>query len=95
MNSLRHSTAKALLTAKRGFKEERGKALSRNTDQSAWIEEFRKHEGISSLSRNDLIHMIRKIEVVDSKRIVVHFRFMDEFEAPAGAVGSCMEGDAV
>ena len=65
----------------RGFEEERKKALDNKTDQHQWIEEFKSHKGIGTLSRKDVVHMIERINVVSSKCIEVHFRFIEEYDA--------------
>ena len=56
------------------------KVLDGETDQHVWIEEFKKHKGISDLSRHDVVSLIDRIEVIDDKHIDVRFRFAEEYE---------------
>ena len=65
----------------RGFEEERKNVLDNKTDQYLWIEEFKRHRGIETLSRKDVVHMIERIDIVSSKCIEVHFRFIEEYDA--------------
>ena len=64
----------------RNYEEELQKILDNRTDLHMWIDEFKKHKGISELSRSDVIHMIERIEVSDAKHIEVRFRFIEEYD---------------
>lgn len=64
----------------RAFESERQRVMDNQTDQHFWIEEFRKHKGITKLSRYDAVHLLDRVEVADSKHINVRFRFIDEYE---------------
>jgi len=64
----------------RAFINEKQMILDKRTDQHQWIEEFISHKGLTELSRNDVVHLIDKIEVVDSHHINVKLRFADEYE---------------
>ena len=59
---------------------ERQMILDKRTDQHQWIEEFISHKGLTKLSRNDVVHLIDRIEVVDAHHINVKLRFADEYE---------------
>ena len=62
-----------------GLRIKRQDALDDKTEQHIWIEDFKKYQGIQKLSRNDVIHMIERIEVSDAKRIEVKFRFIEDY----------------
>lgn len=77
------------------YEEERQKVIDNRTEQHSWIEDFKMRKGISRLSRNDVIHMIDRIEVADAKHITVHFRFIEEYEALAKSVEEMVEKEAI
>lgn len=62
------------------FINERQMILDKRTDQHQWIEEFISHKGLTKLSRNDVVHLIDRIEVADAHHINVKLRFADEYE---------------
>ena len=64
----------------RAFEGERQKAMDDQTDQFFWIEEFKKHKGITKLTRYDVVHLVDRVEVMDARHINVRLRFIDEYE---------------
>lgn len=64
----------------KAFMNERQMILDKRTDQHQWIEEFISHKGLTKLSRNDVVHLIDRIEVADAHHINVKLRFADEYE---------------
>ncbi len=64
----------------KAFQEERQLILDNQTERHQWIEEFISHKGLTELSRNDVVHLIDRIEVVDAHHINVRLRFADEYE---------------
>lgn len=65
----------------KAFTNERQMILDNRTEQHQWIEEFTRHKGLTVLSRNDVVHLIDRIEVVDAHHINVKLRFSDEYES--------------
>lgn len=47
-------------------------------EKSLWIENFKLHKNITELDRNIITDLIDYIEVYENKKIVIHFKFMDE-----------------
>ena len=64
----------------RAFMDERQMILDKRTDQHQWIEEFISHKGLTELTRNDVVHLIDRIEVADAHHINVKLRFSDEYD---------------
>lgn len=75
------------------FEDERQMILDKRTDQHQWIEEFISHKGLTELSRNDVVHLIDRIEVADAHHINVKLRFADEYDRIMEQL-SMMESDA-
>ncbi len=47
---------------------------------SKWIENFKAHRNITELDRNIITELIEYIEVHESKKITIHFKFMNELD---------------
>lgn len=47
---------------------------------SKWIENFKKFNNISELDRDIITELIEYIEVYESKKIKIHFKFMNELD---------------
>ena len=52
----------------------------RSGDNLAWMEEFRQHQGLTSLDRETVIALVERILVYEDRRVDVVFRWHDEFE---------------
>lgn len=47
---------------------------------SLWIENFKSHKNITELDRDIITELIDYIEVHENKKIIIHFKFMDELD---------------
>lgn len=69
-----------LINAIKSLEMEKERLESKTYDCSQFIEEFKKHQNITVLTRDVLTHLIDKILVHQDGSLTIQFRFADEFK---------------
>ncbi|MCL2620992.1 MAG: recombinase family protein [Defluviitaleaceae bacterium] len=80
--ALCHDAEKAL----DALKAELDNIAQNTTGRHEWIEHFLEHRNFQELSRHVLVNLVEKIFVGDKNRIVIRFRYQNQFEALAEMV---------
>ena len=52
--------------------------------QQEWLEYFLEYRDRTEVDRLMLVNLVKRIEVYEQKRIIIHFWFEDEFEKVLG-----------
>jgi DNA invertase Pin-like site-specific DNA recombinase len=60
--------------------ENRANELITTKGKSEWIKKFTRNENITEITRAIVVSLVEKIVVVDKKKIIIHFRFQDEYK---------------
>lgn len=60
--------------------ENRSNELITSKGKSEWIIKFTQNKNITEITRPIVVLLIEKIVVVDKKKIIIHFRFQDEYK---------------
>ncbi|WDV48192.1 recombinase family protein [Clostridiaceae bacterium M8S5] len=60
--------------------EIRAKQLIKNKGKSNWIINFTQNRNITEITRPIIVSLIKKIIIVDKNKIIIHFRYRDEFK---------------
>lgn len=60
--------------------ENRANELITSKGKSKWITKFTQNENITEITRSIVVSLIEKIVVVDKNKIIIHFRFQDEYK---------------
>ncbi|MCT4543643.1 MAG: zinc ribbon domain-containing protein [Vallitalea sp.] len=71
--------------------ESRAKELIKSKGKSAWITNFTNNKNITEITRSIIVSLVEKIVVVDKKKIIIHFRFQDEYKDAIEYVESILQ----
>lgn len=58
----------------------RANELIKDKGKSKWITKFTQNKNITEITRPIIVILIEKIVVVNKKKIIIHFRFQDEYK---------------
>ena len=64
-------------------------------DNLSWMDEFRQHQGLTSLDRETAVALVERILVYEDRRVDVVFRWHDEFEWQRDILEHTKEKEAV
>lgn len=77
------------------LEEDRERMLDKSRERLSWMEVFRKHANLTELDRKAVVDLIDFIYVYEDRRIEVHFRHGDEYEAAMKLLEGFSEAKAV
>lgn len=62
------------------LREEMESLLQNRTGGSGWIEQFKKHQNLTELTRHIAVTLIERIDVYEDCRIQIRFKYQDSYE---------------
>ncbi len=62
------------------LQEEMERLLRKRTGSTYWIEQFKKHQNLTELTRHIAVTLIERIEVCEDCRIQIRFKYQDSYE---------------
>ena len=63
-----------------GLREEMESLLQNRTGATHWIEQFKKHQNLTQLTRHIAVTLMERIDVYEDCRIQVRFQYQDSYE---------------
>lgn len=73
--------------------ENRANELITSKGKSKWITKFTQNENITEITRSIVVSLIEKIVVVDKNKIIIYFRFQDEYKDAINYVENALKHD--
>ena len=67
-------------TAIAKLREEMESLLQNRTGETSWIEQFKKHQNLTELTRHVAVTLIDRIDVCEDCRIQIRFKYQDSYE---------------
>lgn len=62
-----------------GIRTEMTQAMAKSENSCAWMEQFRKHKGITELDRALVVTLIERILIYQGRRVEIIYRWQNEF----------------
>lgn len=69
-------------------REEMEKLLKNCAGGSSWIEQFKKHQNLTELTRHIVVTLIERIDVCEDCRIQIRFKYQDSYERALSLIES-------